>query len=354
MGESIRGLDMESIETMVDNIEDSKPEIEEETISTQNDDAISHFEITQEMKDQELENLKSQNYLELQSYRKRLYNTIEELKSTKEAIESMKQLQNDMNDFAKNNASEDNQSLAKEIEKANAEVQTGMENDEVKAFLSTYDERLEWMNECMKVVDDQIAKFDDTKKTTTFMSNSLIEILDKKIDGLKDNPDKRYKKLRIFYTNIKSIYENRDSLDYIKSQIDPCIPYLRRVILDFKKEKKNKRNGNAVADGIIQNVSKTFGCVFSFEQLNAFENYIKDLFHTGKDDYDSFLFQYMLYVIYVNEKKKYKGYHKWVEVLIMNTIDILSDNYDLESGKEVFDHQLLEIRDILMQKVSKL
>ena len=41
------------------------------------------------------------------------------------------------------------------------------------------------------------------------------------------------------------------------------------------------------------------------------------------------------------------GNHKWVEVIIMNVIDILSDKYDLESGKEHYNEELLRLREAI-------
>jgi hypothetical protein len=90
--------------------------------------------------------------------------------------------------------------------------------------------------------------------------------------------------------------------------------------------------------------------------MRDFEAYLKKVFNVEEDEADNsvFIVQYVLYLIYVDRKARTRGLHKWIEMIIMNVIDINADNYDLPNGVDYFNEQLLKIRDAVMAITPKI
>ena len=131
-------------------------------------------------------------------------------------------------------------------------------------------------------------------------------------------------------------------MDFLRGQVEPNLAYVRRILNDLKKEKKNGRDGKNLTKAIMQNVQSVFCNVFKLEQMRVFELHLKKLLGGRCKDVQlvSFLYQYLLYIIYVNEKDRKKGNHKWVEALIMNVLDIESGNYDLPKDKDTYEEEV--------------
>ena len=209
-------------------------------------------------------------------------------------------------------------------------------------FLENFDQNVMNLNKTLEFVTEREEELKDIPKTATYMNKCMLEVLDQKTAPLKDRKEKRLKPIKIFYSNIRTVYENRDSMDFLRGQVEPNITYVRRILNDLKKERKNGRDGKNLTNAIMENVQKTFCNVFKIEQMRVFELYLKKMIGKRYKDTDliSFLYQYLLYIIYVNEKSRKKGNHKWVEALIMNVLDIESEHYDLPKDKDVLNEEI--------------
>lgn len=325
----------EELEVMVDNIDDAKPEVEgEEPIVKETKEKAKAYIITEEMMEQEKERIKGLNFLAITQYRREINHQITDLEDTKMMIETLQRLSKPKND-------ED--SLGYDIALANLKSLIDISTqEEMNEFLENFDQNVMNLNKTLEFVTEREEELKDIPKTATYMNKCMLEVLDQKTTPLKDRKEKRLKPIKIFYSNIRTVCENRDSMDFLRGQVEPNITYVRRILNDLKKERKNGRDGKNLTNAIMENVQKTFCNVFKIEQMRVFELYLKKMIGKRYKDTDliSFLYQYLLYIIYVNEKSRKKGNHKWVEALIMNVLDIESEHYDLPKDKDDLNEEI--------------
>lgn len=336
------------LKDMIDNIDDAKPELEgEEPVVEEKKKKAKAYIITDEMLEQEKERINGLNFLALAQYKKEVKQQITDFEDTKSMIESLQNLM----------LSNRDENLGLDIQMENIKDQIDMATqEEMEEFLKNYPENITNLNKTIEFVEEREEELKDIPKTSTYMNNCMLEVLDEKTAVLNAQTGKRFKPIKHFYNNIRKIYENRDSMDFLLDQVKPNIVYVRRILNDLKKEKKNGRDGKNLTKAIMQNVQTTFCKVFKLEQMRLFELHLKTIFD-GKikdDDLVSFLYQYLLYIIYTNEKQRKKGYHKWVEALIMNVLDIESGNYDLAKEPNVLEDEILEMVTNMMKEINPL
>lgn len=331
-----------NLKDVIDEIDNSKPLIVEENRikRVREKPTATAYLITDEMIDEEAERISNLNFLALAQYKRELKKQIDDMDTTKYMIEMLEKIEagteggskelNFGQSIALNN-------IMNDIDLASRE--------EMQEFKDNYDHNMEMLNKTMQLVEEREKEVKNIKMTSSYMNQCMLEVLDDKTKVLYKQSGKHLKKLKHYYKNIREIYEHRDSMDFIRDQVNSNIHYVQRVVNDLKKEKKNGGDGKNLTKSLQQNVTNAFCKVFKIEQMISFEKYLKDLLNNTDLDTErtSFLFNYLLYIIYINEKKKYKGYHKWVEALIMNVLDLLSRNYDLAKGKHDFDNELLDI-----------
>lgn len=329
-----------NLKEAIDDIDNSKPIVIEESrirMSEKKTTATAYL-ITEDMIAEEADRISGLNFLALAQYKRELKKQIDDMDTTKYMIEMLEKMEKDTENgeinfgqkIAFNNITQDIDLATKE---------------EMQEFKNNYEWNMVMLNKTMDLVEEREKEVKKIKMTSSYMNQCMLEVLDNKTKVLNKQTDRQYKKLKYYYKNIRGIYEHRDSLKFISEQVKPNIHYVQRIVNDLVKEKKNGRDGKNLTKSLQKNVTNTFCKVFKIEQLIAFEKYLKDLFIDMNQDEEqiSFLFNYLLYIIYINEKKKYRGYHKWVEALIMNILDILSGNYDLEKPVEEFNHELVDI-----------
>lgn len=334
---------------LIDNIDDAKPELEGEDSNVKEAERqkAKGYYITNEMLEQEKERIGSLNFLAVLQYKKEIQQQISDLEDTKLMIETLQSLL----------LSNRDENLGLDIQMENIKDQIDMATqEEMDEFIKNYPNNIENLNKTIEFIEKREEELKDIPKTSTYMNTCMLEVLNQKLITINNLSGKRYKPIKHFYNNIKKIYENRDSMDFLLDQVKPNIVYVRRILNDLKKEKKNGKDGKNLTKAIMQNVQNTFCKVFKLEQMRLFELHLKSIFDGKIEDAElvSFLYQYLIYIIYTNEKQRKKGYHKWVEVLIMNVLDIESGNYDLPKEQSILEDQIFEMAKNMMREINPL
>lgn len=339
---------LDELKTLIDSIDDAKPELEGEDRPVTKEKKEKSYLITDEMLEQEKERIQGLNFLALAQYKREINQQIDDLSDTKSMIELFQKLIHPKNDT---------DALGSKIMMENLENEIGMAaQEEMDEFIHNFPQNLNNLNRTIEIIEEREEELKDIPKTSTYMNNCMLEVLDQKTETLNNQTSKRFKPIKYFYNNIREVYKNRDSMDFLLDQVKPNIVYVRRILNDLKKEQKNGRDGKNLTKAIMQNVQGTFCKVFKLEQMRLFEYHLKSIFKEKIKDVDlvSFLYQYLLYIIYTNEKQRKKGYHKWVEALIMNVLDIESGNYDLTKDSNDLENEILEMVKSMMNEIGLL
>jgi hypothetical protein len=274
------------------------------------------------------------NFIEIKKVNKEFKfqkDSLEKAKASVDQIMEMRKLTDE--------AAETDTNLADAIMEANAETEAGTSN--IEAFLNSYDDTMHKLEILIERSDERIREFDEVEKTTSYLTNSMLEIIKKNMERLDKDESDRMKHLKIYYKEVYNIFSNRTSIDFLLEKMDTKTIELRRLKTSLKKDK----NGD-VLKATQKKVTGFFTSVFNVKQLESVEKYLIDLFESEEL---AFYFQYVLSLIYEREKTHNKyGRHKWVEVVFLNIGDIIVENYDLEGGKDFYDTQLLKLKDKLV------
>lgn len=350
------GLDTGSVEDLVNNMEQEEPKTEEGE-NTQEDPRIKNAIITEEMQQEEFKRLQTLNFIELNTYKRQVRQQIIDMEDTKNSMNSLRKLQESMKSMNDELSKRSNNMFANQLESANLDDMVNLTIEEMNVFEEHYDENMEKLQELEAAIDKRFQEFENVQKTSSYMNSCILDIITKKLDSLGDIPvkNKQWKTLKVYYMNVKSVYEHRESLAFLEEKIPEYLSYIKRLLNDIKKEKKNGKKKSSIIPGVQAQVQKTFFQVFNHNQMKAVENYLRDVLDTKETDgWNSWIFQYYMYIFYLNQKEKEKGYHKHIEALIMNIIDIATENYDLPGGKEELDAQIIRISKQIMSQIPKL
>lgn len=345
------GLDMESIPALKENLES---DVTIEPSESEKKESQTDVMITEEMVNDELEKIKSMNYIELNQFKNEAENQKKYLSDAKEAVNQLlktKEQLETMGDDAENE-------LGAKIAEADAEEKIDLPEDEIKSFLENYDLSIERIDQTIEAANARIEEFLDIKKTATFMNKNMLEITEKhlqEIDKIEASTGKVLKDRKRYFNEQKKIFSERDSVEFILSKIPEKKIFLKRWLASIKKEKLKNQKNSQIISSTQKNVTEAFCSVFSVQQMIAFEKYLKEILSEGNDnDTSVFLVQYMMYSIYTDEKVRMRGQGKWIETLIMNVLDILNDMYDLPNGIEYFNDQLKKVRDETLKDLPKI
>lgn len=334
--ESNSGLDIESVEDLKEQMEEDAPG---EKVTDNEKVITQETVITDELTEKRLAELEGLNFIELLKAKRELNDQIKSLDNTKETAENLLNLSKS---FA------GDPSLTDSIEMAN--LQSEVNYDEISAFLAGYEKSHANLERTITRVEELLKEFDSIPKTTTYLTNQMIDIINKnikKIEKMDLTPGRR-KEMNIYYKVQKEILDNRDNLDWIISKVPEKKILVNRLMASLKKDKTKSKS---TLISVQNNVVKAFCSVFSPQQMQAFENYLKELY---QDENVSFYTQYIIYLIFKQEKESGKfGKHKWVETLIMNVLDIATDSYDIESGKDAYNEQLLALGEAVKTIIKK-
>lgn len=330
--EETRGLNLESVDEIA-NSED----IQTDTVIQK---VIADSEIVENYK----KAIEEANFIELGNLKRSLEQDEKSLEDARETAKSLLKLKADLEKAERQDAD----TLSKKIEVANEEDAAMFDN--LQDFLENYEESQNNIRTLRQKVEERLDEFKDVPKTTSFMTGLMLETIDKNLKRLeeKEADPNRKKKVSKMLENQKEIFKNRDSVEFILSKIPNYEIPMRRFVLDCLKPNA-KRD---IIPSIQKQVTKTFTTMFNTNQLSEFEKYLSTLYD---DSTDSFFVQYLLYLIYCRELDHGKDYgnQKWIEVLIMNVLDITTDNYDLESGKDAYDEKLIQIRNSIQSHLIR-
>lgn len=321
---------------MVDSIKRSFDRIDGEINETSEDIPIDFDEggvITQEYFEKVCEELNEMNFLELQKTYRHLKVNRDELVSAKRTADQLIEMKKNLEE-AENN----NDALTNAIIEANAETEAGTDN--IETFLKSYDSTMDKLEKLIQRAEDILHKFDEQEKTTSFLTENMLTVLNKNIKRLDLSNDSSLKNIKIFYKVLYEIFTNRASTTFLVKVIEDQKIFVTRLHDSINKDKSgsHEKLTKEMIDG-------TFSDVFNSVQLEAIGSYLEKLFGDKKT---VFYLQYALAHFYSHEKSYGKyGKHKWVEVMYMNIIDICTDMYDLEGGKEYYEQQLLNLKDVI-------
>lgn len=279
--------------------------------------------------------LESMNFVELSKTKKEIKNEYDAMKMAKPQVESLLAMKNDLQDSL-----DQDTPLAAAVAEANLESNDIMD---MENFLETYDDTIAKMESLLRRVDELIASFDSVEKTSSYLSNCMCELLDKQAaridEEYKDSPHAKH--LRIYYKEVSSIFKNRTDISWVTEKMKMKSIELRRFKESVKKDKFN-----AVIPNTWKRICGGFSDAYDEKQMTHIKEYITNLLNG--DETTSFYFMYVLYLIRTRERQTGKyGKHKWVDILCMNIMDIIVDNYDLEGGKEFYDQQILKLVETL-------
>lgn len=337
------GLDLDSVEELEESLnatEEKKPE--DASVLTH---AVNELEgiITEENVSSYKEYLETLNFVEVLKASKEVkqyFHIMEDMKnsalSLKKLTKSMRQLEDDVKEVH-----HEELSISNEIEASNIEDDALWKDAD--AFLDHYDTSIENLNKIDNIIAEKIKEFDDIPKTTAYMSTSMLEVININLQKIEESGSSSYTRAKKYYLNQREIFSHRDSIDWIYRKMlgnKQIIRNLKKSLKDDKK--KGKENVLKITQ---KNTAEAFGKVFSLTQLTMFEEYLSNLYESKTA---AFYVQYGLYLLYTHEKRFGKvGNHKWVEIVIMNVLDIMTEHYDLESGVGYYRSQLLKLLEVI-------
>ena len=320
-----------SLEKCVSTIED---EIKQPITNKETVDIDESLIITDEYFNKMCDDIDIMNFIELKKLQRDLKSQYDTLEESKETIVQLMTLR----ETALSTTS-DNPDLASAIIEADTEISTNIKDFE--AFLNSYDDFKDKMERLIAKTDERINSFGDIKKTTSFLTNQMIDTLDKNIVRIKEYSSMGTE-LLTYHTSVREIFANRTSIDFIFDRIPTKNIEVRRLKSSIKKDKRDD-----TLKATQKRVTSSFSSCFNTKTLSIMEKYLIDLF--GDEDI-AFYFQYVLSLIYIREKTHGKyGKHKWVEILIMNIVDIATEVYDLDGGADYYNEQLLKLKEQLMK-----
>lgn len=311
-------------------------EILDETLKTSVDDINEDLIITQEYVDNTLEEIKEMNFIEVQKFIREVKYQQSNLETAKETADNFLKLKDQMDNAVASIEEVEDNDYASKIIKADMEAETGIED--VNTFLENYEDTKEKMQVILDAALEKMHEYDDVKKTTSFLNNEMICLLEKNHNRIEEsNP--MFKKLNIYYSEVRKVFENRTSIDWIMEKLPSTEIEVRRLKRDLKKDKTG-----SVLFNVQKRVSSSLYMLFNTPQVSEFEEYLKELYKDIGGADLAFYVQYALFLVYNKEKTtKSYGKHKWVEVLIMNVLDVSTGTFDLDGGKDLIDDNLIKI-----------
>jgi len=275
--------------------------------------------VTEEYYNETVEAIKKMNYIEAS---RALRDLLAEIANFKQAKEMISQIET----FASSG-------IEKTIQEANALSQLGKDGD-IESFNASYDDTIERLESLVKLAEDNVRQYDGLEKTTTVLTNMMLEIIQSRLVSIQEKGFASNSQQSIYYRTVQDVFMHRSNCEYFVKKITSERVSLQRLQRETKKDPASKAKTQKF-------ITSTLITIFDAEQLARVETYINELF---KNDEVVFYFLYMLASIYNNVKvHKKTGEHKWVEVLIMNILDIQVGIYDLEGGAEEYANQLLTI-----------
>lgn len=254
-----------------------------------------------------LDTLGNLNYIELETLKKKM-------DSEKESIQSANQL---MDAIEKMNTDPMNKKIMSENVLDTLDVDTfNKDSEKFRLEFATIMSEIEMV--VSKINEEETNRFGDIAKTTSFLTNQLVESLDKTLVTNKNTDPFNLKRLE----KTKYIYENRTNLDFIfrKAELE-----MSRHIIEKEVEKDSTK--------ALKKAVKSLSKYFNKTQLMAVEKFIWTQFNQDRKATTIFLV-HMANLIITEERQVN---HNWIVVLFMNIIDIESNLFDFGNKEEYTD-----------------
>lgn len=324
---------------MTDTLQQTFERLENDAISASTNSTIveseSDYVITQEYFDKICDELESMNYIELTKTCRQLKTNKDELVHAKRTADQLVEFRNGLE-----NTSSEFSTLNDAIMEANAETEAGTET--IDDFLSAYDDTMNKLEALIEKAETLIHKFDDQEKTTSFLTENMLSVLNKNIERMEKRNEPSLKNIKIFYKVMHEIFSNRTSVSFLVEKV-----LEKKISVTRLRESILKDKTGSVLSTTQKMVGGTFSSIFNAQQLEAIESYLQKIF---ENDDNVFYLQYALAQFYDHEKSYGKyGKHKWVEVMFMNILDICVGTYDLDGGEDHYVEQLLKLEDAMNQ-----
>lgn len=316
------------LEKVVEHEDDHTEDQDNFALNTGSSISNEYFEIV-------CEQISNMNFIEARKMLKELKDTKQQLEDAKSTADAIYSAYDEMQNAVE--ASEASElSDSDKINVANVEVNNDI--SDLKKFIANFDDTMSKIDQLVEKADQKVHEFDHIEKTTSYLTQCALELIDRNQKNLhEDMVD--YKRLSIYYKELRSIFEHRTDINFILEKIPSTRILLRRAIQSLKKNKNFAKN-------FKKTILKTFGRVFTVKDMNTFENYLLERY----DSPDTFYMIYTLYLIYTQEIRFNKyGKHKWIEIFIMNTIDLSKGTFDLEEGKDAYLEKMDLIHDTIMK-----
>lgn len=203
-------------------------------------------------------------------------------------------------------------------------------------FYEEYDSTMEKIGNLSNLIESTLSeKYDDVEKTTSFLTQCTIEMIDKKLENVTGDETKPF--IRDM-KKLKEIFKNRTSTEWLESEIRQSEQAIRRLYYDIKKDQKNLK-----INSVIRSVTKEFMKYHSPEQMQECEKFLKSIL----GDELAFYMQYVMYSIHMRQVNRHCIEYKYIEMMIINCADIQMGIFDLEDESEYRD-KIKALGDILI------
>lgn len=262
------------------------------------------------------EDIRKMNIVELTKFITDLKDQIEQLDGAKSLIDSIKNMsiKDDLN---------------KKIAMENVLNDVEFKEDSNK-FLESYDKNKEYLESLVAQCDEEMKKFDGIEKTTSYLNDAMIEILERKINyDIEHNVDPESPAHKSLLVSLDA-FKNRHDISYV---IEKC--HTNHAV------RKMKRNINTSKAKTIKNAIRILSYIFKKNQIEVFRNCILRLFDNDENATDSFV----CYLAKIINDEKNTGEYNYVKLFIMNIIDIEAGIYDLEGGSEAIFEKVKELHE---------
>jgi hypothetical protein len=284
------------------------------------------------------DSLKDKNYIELDLIKYKIQKEMCNLKKTKESILKIDEIVNStitkvnslddasdaLDDMTKKKPS-DNQ-LNTEIMFEDALKQNDYFKNK-KEFDENYDIFMKDMIDATAIVDEELKRYDNVKKSASFMTSEYLSILKRKSETSKDEEHKKA------YDFLINIYNNRTNLDFLTKKAQ-----LSYTLHDMNKNLKKDRK--KYMSRAVELLVKTFTSV----QLKTVEKYLVPIFNNDN--------AFQLFIYHLAKIVKYDRKNaEWIKVLFMNINDIQILMYDIGDPKE-YKLKLSEIASYYIKEVN--
>lgn len=287
-----------------------------------------------------------------------LHSMMRDISQTRIQLEDAKTMTDSFLDVMNTRPTKKDDTLASKIQDADLEEQgkqilhtigedamdaDGLEGtaEVLKKYYDEFDRTMEKVTTITELIESTLhEKYDNVKKTTSFLTTCTVEMLEKKIAELPE----RFAdgKLANDLRKLKEIFETRTSIEWLSEELANANQSIRRLYYDLKKDATGiKRNS------VIRSVCKEFGKYHSPTQMQECEKLLKSVL----GDEVSFYLIYALYSAHMRQMNRHRIEYKYIEMFIINCSDIQMGLFDLEDGVDGYKGKIKTLGEIVKEHI---